>query len=417
MRAVIKDESEAAETDAHRRVVARLVRLILNSLTCGLAATVLMALVILWLEKRSGMELNREQFRGLLLIIFLIFTLSTYVVLEFFEHRDAERDARAAAALNRRRAQRRKDETQPAFDPIFSDAASSHLTEDAEEAPPPPPTTADVTAGLFDTAAPPAPVGYANATQVNNDASAALFTQTVNAAAIGFDEAPNLFVQFCLHLFVIGGCGELTRRNALPGAQGKALLVAMLGDMGLSQRAALAFAVNANTFAQVPNFRGPIDAGYQAMAHLQDDGFLNIGDLIDMLAQWKIQESICQAPEPMTFMATSVGVVPPGTATTPEDRLRVLRAHNFCIGGVLERFQGREIHNLGNGIVAAFTDAGMAVRAVEAWQEHLDLFARENAGVSVAPRAGIDTEMAAAARRALVAHARQRRPGGGISPN
>jgi hypothetical protein len=167
----------------------------------------------------------------------------------------------------------------------------------------------------------------------------------------------------------------------------------MLYDAGLSKRSTAAFAANANTFAQVPNFRGSIDAGYRAMAHLQTAGFLNIADLMDVLAQWSIQESICRAPDMMTFVATSVGLA--GPASAPEDRLRVLRAHAKAADEMLAQFHGREISNLGNGIVAAFTDAATAVRAAEALQEYLDLFARENPALMVTPRVGIDTEMAA----------------------
>jgi hypothetical protein len=335
-----------------RRRFGRMAHLVTTAISWGIAGTTLLALILLWLQKRSGMELDGEQYRGFMLMIFLINTLSAYVLLEYFQHRENQARARAAKAAPRRRPQ--PVPAQPAFTPIFVEPEKP--AEPQEPAPPPEPAVQAF-------AAPPTAqpeTAYANAIPQKHDASAALFTQAVSAAAAGMDEEPNLFMQFGIHLFVMGGCGEMTRRKALPADQGKSLLIQMMGELGMAPRAAAAFAANANTFAQVPNFRGIIDAGYAAMANLQEAGFVNIADFLDATAQWKVQEGICQPPEPMTFMTTSVGVVPPGTPVTPEDRSRILRAHNMCIGEILERCQGREIHNLGNGVVAAFTDASLA---------------------------------------------------------
>ena len=387
------DPTEQQRSLATQRAVLRLARLIVNALSLGLIFTTLLAIVVLWLEKRSGISLDSEQYRGLLLIIFLTITLSAYVVLEYFQHQSEAREEKAKSQ------QKRKRKAEPAYAPIF-------VEPEPAPAPPAPPLAANDD-GL-EVEAPEAlapgdatssfglPVQAASTAVHVDDATAAVFTQTVQATVAGFDEEPTLLAQFGLHLFIVGGCGELARRNALPPAQGKALLIRMLGDLGLSKRSAASIAANANTFAQVPNFRGPIDAGYRAMAHLHGAGFLNIADLVDMLALWKMQEGICEAPEPVTFMATAIGVAMPGAATPPEDCQRSLRAHNTYVGAAVDHFQGREIHNLGNGIIAAFTEAGAAVRAAENALEQLDVFARENPKLTVLPHIGIDTEMAAA---------------------
>ena len=75
----------------------RLARLIVNALSLGLIFTTLLAIVVLWLEKRSGISLDSEQYRGLLLIIFLTITLSAYVVLEYFQHQSEAREEKAKA--------------------------------------------------------------------------------------------------------------------------------------------------------------------------------------------------------------------------------------------------------------------------------------------------------------------------------
>ncbi len=375
----------------------RFARLIVNALSLGLIFTMLLAVVVLWLEKRSCMTLDREQYRGLLLIIFLTITLSAYVVLEYFQHRNDEREAK------NKRPQKGKVKDEPAFAPIFVEpvpppTALSLISNAAEDVPVPDGLSIDAHNTVSVTPVeiphePSAPVRPAPA--VSDDASAALFVQTVTAAVVGFDEEPTPFIQFGLRLFIMGGCGELARRNALTTAQGKAVLMRMLAEMSVTKRDAASFAANANTFAQVPNLRGPIDAGYRAMAHLHDAGFVNIADLIDAMAQWKIQDGLCQPPEPVTFVATAIVAAMAGAATPPEDRQRSLRAHNKFVGAALDHFQGREIHNLGNGFVAAFTDASLALRAAENILEQLDAFARENPKLTVLPHIGIDTEMAA----------------------
>jgi hypothetical protein len=143
-------------------------RLVINAVSLGLIFTMLLAVVVLVLEKRSGITLDGEQYRGLLLIIFVILALSAYVVLEYFQHHSDEKAARVQAR------QRRKPKNQPAYAPIFTD--------------------------------------------------------------------------------------------------------------------------NANTFAQVPHFRGPIDVGYRAMAQLHDPALGEAPQIGDMLREWSMQESLCEPP-------------------------------------------------------------------------------------------------------------------------
>jgi class 3 adenylate cyclase len=389
-------ESKSSPSGSHRPRAA-IARLIINALSMGLSCTTLLAIIVLWLEKRSGVELDSEQYRGLMLIIFLVITLSAYVVLEFFQHREDLRLAREEKTKAARRP-RQRDLPPPAYAPIFAEPAIEDLpTSSATPEGEPQPSAAF--AGIANespaSAATPAAAMTATAAAAVQDASAAVFTDAVNAAVASFEEAPTPFGYFGIYLYVTGACGELVRRSGIDVSRGKSVLIEMLSNTGLSKRNAASFAANANTFAQIPNFRGTIDAGYRAMAHLQEAGFVNIGDLVDMLAQWQLQQHICMVPEPVTFLATSVAVTPPGAATTPEDRQRVIRAHNTMITPILERFEGRELHHLGNGVIAAFKDAGLAVRAAESLQEQLDAFAHENAALMVAPRVGIDTDMAA----------------------
>jgi hypothetical protein len=394
------ETSDSYRSIATRRMTLRLVRLLLNALSIGAATTMLLSIGVLWLEKRSGIALDQEQYRGLLLIIFLVFTLSAYVILEFFQHQDDIKDARVA---KKKKARMRSVAEPEPFAPIFSETQTATPEQAAPETPPPTVEHTATPSGalpVFGTSAEAAATAMHIQTSAENDASASLFTQSVNAAVAGFEEEPSIFMQFGLHLYIMGGCGEIVQRSAVPQAVGKALLVRMLKDLGLSQRSAAAFAANANTYAQAPNFRGPIDAGYRAMAHLYDSGFVNLADLTEMLEQWRVQDGICKAPEPATFMATSMGSPPPGA--DPEDQQRVMRAHSRALAAVTARFHGREIHNLGNGAIVAFTDAAQCVRAAEGCQEYLDRFALENPKLHVAPRIGIDTEMAASVNGAYV---------------
>ncbi len=387
-------ENPARQSQAQYRAL-RLASLLVNALTFAIVGTGLMAILGLWLQKESGVSLETGQFRQLMAMIFFIIMLSAYVVLEYFQHRREQREAKAARAAKARKKPRRPE---PQFEPIFAEpvpptasGAAPLVPAEAAAAIAAAGDVTEETSTPFGAHIEPAAAAV-SAAQPVNDAAMDLFTQTVNAAMAGLDERVSAFAEFGLHLFVMGGCGEFVRRNALAPAQGKVLLTRMLNDIGLSKRSAAGFAENANTFAQVANFRCAIDAGYRAMAHLQDTGVLNVPELLAVLAEWGLQEGICQPPDVMTFVATAVAA---GVNTVPEDRQRVLRAHAKAVGDVLAQFQGREIANLGSGVIAAFTDAATAVRAAEAIQGNLDFFVRENPALIVTPRVGVDTEMAA----------------------
>ncbi len=379
---------------AKQRAALRTVRLIINAVSVGLIFTMLLAVVILVLEKRSGITLDGEQYRGLLLIIFLILTLSVYVVLEYFQHQSDEKAAKVQAQ------HRRKPKNQPAYAPIFAEPKPAPTT--ATPSAPPEAPTAEVDDDGLTVNEPSAVMPAVGAAPGLDENVTTLFIQNFVTGVAELAEDPSPFAQFGLRLYVVGACGEFVQRHGAPPALGKMLLKRMLMETGATQRDAASFTDNANTFAQVPHFRGPIDMGYRAMAQLHDPTLDEAPQIADMLREWTMQEGLCEPPEPLTFIATAIGVAMPGDATPQEDKQRSLRAHNTCVSAALERFQGREIHNLGNGIIAVFRDASAAVRAAENMLEQLDAFARENPRLTVLPHIGIDTEMTAAVNGAYI---------------
>lgn len=362
----------------------------LNALIAGLIATAFFAVTLLWLQKSSGLRLEKSQYGGVLLFILALTTLCAYLVCDYIQSRkedDARRKRAASKPASTSSEKIRSDDwgaileaRLKEFDPLFAEN---------EDQPPPAPQPAKQAAAV--SAAVPA-AGAAPA----KDLTALLFAQAVTAAVAALEERPTPFMLFGVNLFVAGAAGETAARNHLTAAQGKHVLDSMLAETGLSKRSAGAFAANAGTFAQVPHFRGPIEAGFRAMAAFMQTGMADASALPEVLAQWRIQDGICHAPEVMTFVTTAVGVPPPGTTVQAEDLQRVLRAHATVITETLHRFQGREIHNLGNGRIIVFDDATRAIRAAAQIMESLDKFARANPGLIVAPRIGVDTDIAAA---------------------
>ena len=381
----MSDSSPDPQVDlAKQRRLLGTMRLIINAVAVGLVFTAILAVIVVVLEKRSGITLDGEQYRGLLLIIFLILTLSVYVVLEYFQHQSAVRAEKARAAQ-----QKRKPKSQPAYAPIFVEPKPVPAAAPAAEAEPVEDGLADDSPTATSAAAAPTPAAP-------DDSVMTSFIENFTLAVERLAEEPTPFVQLGLRLYVIGASGEFVRRHAAPPALGKTLLRKMLMETGATKRDAASFADNANTFAQVPHFRGPIDMGYRAMAQLHDAALPEAASVAEMVMDWTMKEGLCEAPEPLTFMATAIGVAMPGDATPPEDRQRSLRAHNNSVAATLERFQRREIHNLGTGIIAVFKDASQAMRDAENILEQLNAFARENQKLIVLPHIGIDTEMTAA---------------------
>ncbi len=399
------------------------IRTLLNAICLGLVVTGICAVLLLWLERRSGIDLDGDQFRTFLAIIFLVVVLTTYSVLEFI--RKHLGNQQPEPAINRTRARRRgptDDEWavvgEPSFDPIFKTSEDSDQAngdrklerskpDEEYEAKPAPFETRTGTSSTETNRSPEihngeaptatAEMGANPDTQTQNTtvADAALFARIVADGLEETGETFSPFSKFGQHLFLAGACGELTRQYLLSADQGKNLLVSMLKLLDVGKQTAEAFAANANVFSQVPHFRGPIDAGYRAMAQFISDGTADAADLENVLAQWQPLETICEVPEYVTFFATSVGVTSQDNVMTEEDRQRVVRMHNSTIWNALERYQGRELHNLGSGIVAVFPSAAVAVRAATICQGYLDIFAKENPSLTVGLRIGIDTELAA----------------------
>lgn len=389
------------EHDPHERSAAanyaftRALAVGLNALITGLIATAFFAIALLWLQKSSGIRLEKSQYGGVLLFILVLVTLCAYLVFDYIQSRKDE-EAKRKRAANRptlKSSEKIRDDDWGAilearlkeFDPLFAENEGPPASQPAKQATP---------AG--GKAAPSsAPVAAATTTAPVKDLTAILFAQAVTAAIAAREETPTLFVSFGVNLFVAGAAGEIANRARLTPANGKHVLESMLLETGMSKRSASAFAANASTFAQVPHFRAPIDAGFRAMAEFAQSGMADASALSEMLVQWGIQDGIVHAPEAMTFVTTSVGVPPPGIAIQPEDQQRVLRTHTTVMTEVLHRFQGREIHNLGNGRIIVFDDATRAIRAATQIMESLDKFARANPTLIVAPRIGVDTDIGA----------------------
>ena len=402
------------------------IRTLLNAICLGLIVTGICAVLLLWLERRSGIDLEGDQFRTFLAIIFLVVVLTTYSVLEFIRKHLGNQRPEAAANRARSRRQGQSDDEwavvgEPSFDPIFKTTEDSDQSNgDGKPEPSKPgeeyeakPAPFETLTGTFSTETNQSPEiritenGEAPSAMAEMGANADTLTQntTVTDATLfarivadALDETGETFSPFSKygqHLFLAGACGELTQQYLLSADQGKNLLVSMLTLLGVGKQTAEAFATNANVFSQVPHFRGPIDAGYRAMAQFISDGTADATDLENVLAQWQPLEVICEVPEYVTFFATSVGVTSQDNVMTEEDRQRVVRMHNSTIWNALERYQGRELHDLGSGIVAVFPSAAAAVRAATMCQGYLDIFAKENPSLTVGLRVGIDTELAA----------------------
>lgn len=72
-----------AETAAANYAFARAMAIGLNALLVGLVATGIFAVGLIWLQRNSGIELERRQYLGVLVFLLVLSTLCAYLVFDF----------------------------------------------------------------------------------------------------------------------------------------------------------------------------------------------------------------------------------------------------------------------------------------------------------------------------------------------
>lgn len=129
-------EERARETYALERALA----ITINAITAGLVATAFFAVLLLWLQRQSGIDLEKSQYAGVLIFIFVVISLFAYLVFDFFQTRKekALRDQRAATAKKKKRPVKTApdpddwgailEERLKAFDPLFAETEDDART-------------------------------------------------------------------------------------------------------------------------------------------------------------------------------------------------------------------------------------------------------------------------------------------------
>ncbi len=353
---------------------------ILTTFTISIGAGVLTLLVAASLITGSNNTLSSAEARPLLVVLFFIVSLTTYVTLSAKHRALASKRALITAKLTADAARQAKaapkiktwgdilEARLTAFAPIFDEAKVEERAPPLEE--PPAPEAMPFQSILL----PEAPVK----TELETIAPDVMLTNAMppfdprNAGIERFALATMVALEsaildvtevlnFGVRLYVGAACGEVARRNAWPLEQSHMTLAWALEQIGATEDSARAFARNANEFARIDAFRPLIDGGRDAMVSQLDMNADPAGNFWELLLAWQTDNHITLPPDRYTVVIYTMQF--DALTASPIDIARSQRAYRLVIEHVLETCGGTVIHALPHGMAIAYGDSEQAVRA------------------------------------------------------
>lgn len=351
---------------------------VLTSIAFSFGAGVLTLLVAGVLVTRWKIGASITDLRPVLVFLFLVVSLTTYVVLSAKNRGARFRRAQAAARLAAEATRNAKVVSKPktwgdvlearltVFAPIFEETKTPEPSAPADEIAPAAPTPSVETPAnampvvAIETAPAPPPdpsnpeiERFALATQAQLESAIVEVTEVMN---------------FGVRLYIGAACGELARRNMWPKEQGEATLVWALEKIGISEHNARAFARNVNEFARLDAFRPLIEGGRVSMVSQLDIGGEPAGNFWELLLAWQTDNKITLVPERYTVLIYSLQF--DALTLGPVDIARGQRTYRLVIEQVLQWCGGTTIHTLPHGMAIAFSDPAQAIRtAIEIQQQ------------------------------------------------
>ncbi|MCW5699457.1 MAG: adenylate/guanylate cyclase domain-containing protein [Rhodospirillales bacterium] len=210
------------------------------------------------------------------------------------------------------------------------------------------------------------------------------FLDDIKNTIISINDSGDNYSRFGLCFFICGACDALIKKNALSQNDAIGFVADCLAVLRLPQDRARQFAAQRERYlAESPRYKKMYRAGHDAMeAYLCGSG-VSAGGLQSALQAWNVRassdggEQQQQQRRMVTLMAThvthaasthaaatSVGANESGGDGVAE----VARVHHCIVQNVLGQCGGTQLKSGGDGVLAAFKDAGSAVKAAVAIQ-------------------------------------------------
>jgi len=188
-----------------------------------------------------------------------------------------------------------------------------------------------------------------------------------SAVAVLDQNTLNMFNKFGICLYISGASNFLCHKERLPTEDATTVLSTALFAVGLSHARAAQFSAEHEAYL-LENAKNMqmFQAGREAMIGYLGGGVTNDHNLVAALKAWSDQKLSPDQDKrrPLTLMFTDIV----GSSALAEERgnefaMKVVRVHNMIVKSTISHYGGQYIKHTGDGILAAYDDAQMAVKS------------------------------------------------------
>jgi class 3 adenylate cyclase len=188
-----------------------------------------------------------------------------------------------------------------------------------------------------------------------------------SAVAVLDQNALNTFNKFGICLYIAGASNRLCRKERLSVEDATTVLSTALFAVGLSKARSAQFSAEYEAYL-LENAKNMqmFQAGHEAMIAYLGNGVTSEHSLEAALKAWSEQKLDPEQDKrrPLTLMFTDMV----GSSALAEERgnefaMKVVRVHNMIVKSTISHYGGQYIKHTGDGILAAYDDARMAVKS------------------------------------------------------
>jgi class 3 adenylate cyclase len=199
------------------------------------------------------------------------------------------------------------------------------------------------------------------------------------------------FNWFGCHLFFAGLCGAGAKLSKWPQPVAQRVITTALGASGVDPKTAARFATRYDDYLTDSRHLGIFGRGAEVARQAAGGDGAAVGQALrEALAAWNAK---IEPPPPTGHVCVMFTDIVGSTEFTQTHgdakQFEMVQAHNRIVRAALQEFSGREIKHTGDGIMAAFDDASLAVRAALRIQSEIKAHRAVSPDIGMALRIGL----------------------------
>ncbi len=202
---------------------------------------------------------------------------------------------------------------------------------------------------------------------------------------------PDAQALFGCYLFLAGLCTSEARRGLWDQKMTRDVMAAALSALVGDPKAGARFAARYEEFLTDPKSQAMFEAG-QAAADARAQGSVTASaTLANALDEWaqKEQDAAAITNHVAVMFTDIIGSTEFTQIHGDAKHYEMVQAHNRIVRDALQAFSGREIKHTGDGIMAAFDDARLAVQATQQIHRNINAHRSVNAEIGMTLRIGL----------------------------